>query len=145
MQMPNINDMYPSKYLKASDIDQDYEVTIKAIGQEVLGQGADAEEKYIAYFNELNKGLALNKTNAGLIAAQHGIHTENWIGKTVILTVEDVAYQGKLTPSIRIRRPARPVRPVAPACKPVIHTAPKPAPVTEQEAANQAADESVPF
>ncbi len=147
--MPNINEMYPSKFLKASDIDQDYEVTIVEVGTDNIGQGDDREEKFIVHFDEFDKGLVLNKTNANLIAVQHGLNTEDWIGKKVVLTVEDVAFQGKITPAIRIRRPARPV---APARKPVTAAPAKQAvkpqakrPQSETEAADAAADEATPF
>lgn len=109
--MPTIDNMFPSKFLKASDIDQDYEVTIKEVATDELGQGADKETKFVVHFDEYDKGLVLNKTNANLIASQHGQDTEEWIGKRVVLTVEDVSFQGKITPAIRIRRPARPTTP----------------------------------
>ena len=109
--MPNLNEMFPSKFLKAGDIDQDYEVTICEVSQDTLGQGAEQEVKFVVHFDEFDKGLVLNKTNANLIAAQHGQDTDGWIGKKVVLTVEDVAYQGKITPAIRVRRPARPTTP----------------------------------
>lgn len=137
--MPHVNEMFPSKFLKAADIDQDYEVTIAEISKDTLGQGAEAEEKYILFFEEYDKGLVLNKTNTGLIAAQHGDDTDKWKGKKVVLTVEDVTFQGKITPAIRIRRPARPSVPQRRA------GGPQPRPASAQAAADQAADEQAPF
>jgi hypothetical protein len=139
--MPKLNDMFPSKYLKAADIDQDYEVEISQVTKETLGQGDDKEDKFIVHFSEFDKGLVLNKTNANLIAAQHGDDTEGWLGRKVVLTVEDVAYQGKIQPAIRIKRPARPVAPPRRAGAP----APVRRPANEQEAADEAADDGVKF
>jgi len=145
--MPSINEMFPSKFLKASDIDQDYEVKIVEINTDTIGQGDQAEQKFIVHFEEFDKGLVLNKTNANLIAAQYSQDTDNWIGKSIVLTVEDVAYQGKITPAIRVRRPARPTTPIRkplPAGKalPVKQVA---RPVSPEQAADQAADEQTPF
>ena len=146
--MPNLNEMFPSKYLRSSDIDQDYEVSITKVEMDTVGQGDQKEEKYIVYFAEFDKGLVLNKTNAALIAAQHGDNTDLWKGKLVVLTVEDVTYQGKIVPAIRVKRAARP------PAKPAVRTASakpgtKPAmagrsPDSEQAAADEAED-TVPF
>ena len=147
--MPNINEMFPSKFIKASDIDQDYEVTIVEVGTDMVGQGDQKEEKFIIHFEEMDRGLCLNKTNANLIAAQHGCDTDGWIGKKIVLTVEDVAYQGKITPAIRVRRPSRPVTPQRkplPSGKAIpAPKAPAPKRTSEIEAAEAAADEYVPF
>ena len=142
--MPSLDKMFPSKFLKASDIDQDYEVTIRQVATDLVGQGAEQEEKFIVHFDEFDKGLVLNKTNGNLIAAQHGTETDDWIGKKVVLTVEDVAYQGKITPAIRVKRPARAV---APPRRPMSAPAPqgaKPRPTSQAQAAEQAADDN-PF
>jgi hypothetical protein len=134
--MPKLADMFPSKFLKASDIDVDYEVTIAEVAKDTVGQGDKEEEKHIVYFNEFDKGLVLNVTNGNLIAAQHGDDTDGWKGKKIVLTVEDVTFQGKVVPAIRVKRPARAQRPSAPAGG---RTAPRPA--SEQEAAESGADE----
>jgi hypothetical protein len=150
--MPNLSEMFPSKFLKASDIDQDYEVTIVEVSTDTVGQGDQAEEKFIVHFEQFDKGIVLNKTNAGLIAAQHGEDTDGWIGKKIVLTVEDVAYQGKIVPAIRVRRPARPTTPTRkplPAGKPLpaaqAHARTQAKPQSQGEVQNQDADDSVPF
>lgn len=140
--MASVNEMFPSKFLKASDIDQDYEVEISEVNTDKVGQGDQQEEKFIVHFQEFDKGLVLNKTNANLIAAQHGGDTDNWIGKKVVLTVEDVAYQGKITPAIRIRRPARPT---TPARKPMAAAAGKPAARPAPQAQGPDDAEQTPF
>ncbi len=138
--MAKLDEMFPSKFMKASDIDQDYEVTIVEVSTDTVGQGDQAEEKYIVHLDEFDKGFVLNKTNAGLIAAQYGNDTDGWIGKKIVLTVEDVSYQGKSVPAIRVKRPARAV---SPARKPQVVGKPgprSPRPTSEAEAQEQAAD-----
>ena len=145
--MAKLSEMFPSKWLKASDIDQDYEVEIVEVTTDNIGQGDQKEEKFVVHFQEFDKGLVLNKVNASMIAAQHGDDTDNWIGKKVVLTVEDVAYQGKIVPAIRVRRPARPTSPMRKPL-PSGKSAPRPTaakPTTEQAAADAAADEQTPF
>jgi hypothetical protein len=64
----NLNDAYPSKYLKASDLPEEgsMAVTIEAIR---LGEiGRDKETKPVLYFEETGTGLICNKTNARTIA-----------------------------------------------------------------------------
>jgi hypothetical protein len=46
--------------------------------------------------------LILNKTNAGSIAALHGVETDDWAGKTVVLITDTTHYQGKRVGCIRI-------------------------------------------
>ena len=62
----NINDAFPSKYLKASDLQgRNHSVTIANVVTEDIGKG---EEKLIIYFQGHKKGMVLNKTNANNLA-----------------------------------------------------------------------------
>ena len=98
-----ISEAYPSKYLKAADLDgQDRAVSIRACIQEELGQGAEMETKPVLYFDGGQKGLVLNKTNAQAIADDYGDDTEAWAGREIVLFIQKVTFQGKLTPAIRV-------------------------------------------
>jgi hypothetical protein len=57
----------------------------------------------VIYFNNAQKGLVLNKTNASRIAAVLGDDTNNWLGKEVMLDVETVPFRGEAVPAIRVR------------------------------------------
>ena len=58
------SDMFPSKYLKSSDVkDKPITATISHLTQELVGQGKDAEKKPILHFKDA-KAMVLNKTNA---------------------------------------------------------------------------------
>lgn len=106
----NINDAFPSKYLKATELEGDTTYTIAAVKTETLGEGADADTKPVVYFGETDRGLALNKTNANTIAGLYGPETDSWVGKQVTLFATEVDFQGKQTLAIRIRmrKPAAP-------------------------------------
>jgi len=85
-----IDVMFPSKYLKASDLNgKDATVTIKAITiDEVVMRGGAKSKKGIVWFEKAEKMLIVNKGNA--IAIDHVVEgkgeTNNWIGKAVTLT-----------------------------------------------------------
>ena len=99
----NINDLFPSKYLKASDIpDGGMRLTIKELTVEDVGQGENKEEKPCLYFMETDKGIVLNKTNSSMIASLYGINYDQWGGCIVGLHIEQVTFQGKITPAIRV-------------------------------------------
>ena len=122
-----ISEAYPSKYLKAADLDgQDRAVSIRACIQEELGQGSEMEVKPVLYFDGGQKGLVLNKTNAQAIAEDYGDDTEAWTGREIVLFIQKVTFQGKLTPAIRVRVQATP--------QPVVQRAPAP-PAPEPDAA----------
>lgn len=120
--MPKTSDMFPSKWLKASDFeDGDATLTIREVGQERIGQGKDAADKFVLYFVDEDRGLVLNKTNVGTIAKLHGDDTDDWIGKDVTLFATEVQFQSEMVEAIRVRSkpPRRPgqkaAKPTAPA------------------------------
>ena len=99
----NINDAFPSNYLKASDLKgRSVAVVIDSISMEEIGKG---ENKMICYFAGKDKGMVLNKTNANNIAVLYGPETDNWIGKEVILFEAMVDFQGRTVPALRVRGP----------------------------------------
>lgn len=124
-----ISSAFPSKYLKAEDVIEDTTYTIARVEIETLGQGRDAEEKPIVYFNEVDKGLALNKTNSGIIAKLYGDDTDDWTNRAVTLYATEVQFKDEMVLAIRIRmRVAKPATPAPaqtakPAGKPVANAA----------------------
>jgi hypothetical protein len=110
-----MNEAFPSKYLKADvDVPEDSDVVlvINDASMETLGQGKEAEEKVILYFNGTDKGLVLNKTNWGLIAKALGSDdTDDWTGKAISLYSTDVQFGNDFVRSIRVRpRAPKPTR-----------------------------------
>ena len=100
----DINSAFPSKWLKSGDLgDSDLTLTITHVVMEEIGQGTEAEEKPIVYFQEEEKGLVLNKTNADTISRLYGHNTDGWIGKPVTLFSTEVDFKGSQTLAIRVR------------------------------------------
>jgi arabinogalactan endo-1,4-beta-galactosidase len=107
--MPKINEAFPSKYLKAADLeDRQHLMVMERAEFEMLGD----ERKLILYFQNQKKGLVLNKTNANTIAAKYGDDTEDWLGKEIVLFEAMVDFQGKTGPAIRVRAPKAKAAPV---------------------------------
>ena len=108
----NLDQMYPSKWLKASDLQNaTIPVVIARVVAENVGDDAD---KPVVYFHNKDKGLVLNKTNAMSIGVMHGQETEGWVGKTIELFPAVVMYQGQNVPCIRVRPVAQAEAPPRP-------------------------------
>lgn len=123
--MPNINDLYPSNYLKASDLGEAQPVvTIDRVEVEPVGRGK--EMKPVIYFTNKQKGMVLNKTNSKKIADIAGSpDTDDWHGVQVKLFATEVDFQGETVEAIRIKAPtatrtkAAPPPPPEPEYKPL--------------------------
>jgi hypothetical protein len=92
-------DMFPSKFLKAAELDGNLTLTIKTVLQEDLGE----QLKPVAYFLETKKGLVINRTNANTISALHGQDTDAWAGNQITLFATEVDFKGQTTLAIRVR------------------------------------------
>lgn len=101
----NINDAFPSQYLKAADLKG---AMVKVQIQDVKMEEIGTDRKLILYFAGKQKGMVLNRTNARTIGDVYGDDTDDWIGKTVEVFSMKVDYQGRMVDGIRIRVPPPP-------------------------------------
>lgn len=99
----NIATAFPSKTLRADEMNDDMTLTIKSVQVETVGQGKDSEEKPVIYFRETDKGLVLNKVNANTISGIYGPETDGWIGQRITLFPTEVEFAGKQVKGIRVR------------------------------------------
>jgi hypothetical protein len=100
------DDVFPSKYLRAEELDDEITLTINKIEMTSFedNKGVKAE-KPVAYFKEIQKGLVINKTNWKSIAEAAGEEdSDNWIGKQITLFVMDVASFGDTVSGIRVKK-----------------------------------------
>lgn len=118
--MANINDAFPSSYLKAADLQGSTPtVTIANVKFEEVGK--DRDLRPIVYFAGKEKGVVLNKTNANNISKLYGPETDDWIGKPVMLGTAMVDFNGQSVESIRIYPPKQAKQSVAkPAPRPTV-------------------------
>ena len=134
----NINSVFPSKYLKAADLQgRDVMVTIERVTLEDLaGNGDDKDVKPVVYFKGKTSGLGLNKTNANTIADLYGPETDNWIGRAITLFPTHTDFNGRQVECIRVRvqapNGAMPVQP-APAPAPVAAPPQQHQPISEDD------------
>lgn len=95
------------KYLKHQELPEgDTLVTIASYQKEKLKANDGTEQKkWVIYFHELEKGLALNATNGKtLIKILGSDDMDEWIDKKVALYVkDDVEFGGELVSAIRVR------------------------------------------
>jgi hypothetical protein len=99
----NINEAFPSDYLKASDLgNKSVTVTIESVELTDIGQGRDKEQKILIRFVGKQKGLICNKTNANTIGKLYGIETDGWLGKRIILQTREVEFAGEAVWAIRV-------------------------------------------
>ncbi len=107
----NINDMLPSKHLKAWDLQgREPVVTIAAVRHIPLGKSR--EKKWVLDFVGKTKYLILNATMLHAMAGIGGDESDRWVGVVVQLytdTAKNVQTQ-QPGPVVRIKAPvARPV------------------------------------
>ena len=102
--MADINDLYPSKYLKAHDLGGK---TVKATIRHVLVEKIGSDTKPVLYFKGKEKGMVLNKTNAFTVSQAFGMDTDDWGGGEIEIFAAFVDFQGKQVEGLRIRLPSR--------------------------------------
>jgi hypothetical protein len=106
--VPNINDAFPSNYLKASDLQgREAVVTIDRVEFEAVGR--EREMKAVVYFQGKQKGIVLNKTNAKKIIEISGSAiTEEWPGTQIKIYPTETEFGGETVDCIRIKPIGRP-------------------------------------
>lgn len=128
--MPMISELRESKFLRKEDVGAGALVTVSGCEQHnTAKEGAPPEHKWCLTFEEYEKPLVLNSTNAQVCARICGSeNTDDWTGKKVVLYNDpNVSYAGKITGGIRVRAPK--------------NQSPKPAPPKPVEVT----DDDIPF
>lgn len=97
-----ISEEFPSKWLKASDLGgREVRVTMANTEREKIGD----DTKLVLYFKGKERGVVLNKTNAGTISDAYGDDTDDWFDQPLILFAVKTDFQGKVVDAIRCRVP----------------------------------------
>jgi hypothetical protein len=100
----NINDAFPSKYLRAPDLQgTSPTVTVAGVDFEPVGRSREVRPPIVRFVNK-TKGLLLNKTNALALAAIAGTpQTDQWVGIKVRLVTTTATFAGESYPVIRVQ------------------------------------------
>ncbi len=100
------NDVYPSRFLKAEDLDDELTLTITKVEMiDLEDKQGQSQQKPVVYFKEVQKGLIVNKTNWKLITESTGEEdSDNWTGKQITLFTLDVDAFGDIVAAIRVKK-----------------------------------------
>lgn len=113
--MVSTKDIYPTGgsgagFLKPADIEDDKEVTIE--GYEIrsfkdFGPGGTPQNRIVLTLKDEEKTFRLNATNVRRIEAAYGEEVDDWIGRKLILYVDQVRNpaEGGMVDSVCVRIP----------------------------------------
>lgn len=134
--MPNINDSFPSNYLKASNLQgKEIVVTIDRVDFEAVGR--EREMKAVLYFQGKQKGVVLNKTNAKKIIEIAGSAiTEDWNGVQIKIYPTETEFGGETVDCIRIKPVGRTV---------MSRMTPQPPPSRVEDSGTPVPEDEIPF
>ena len=102
----DVRQLFDKEYLYAYDLQgKDVTVVIESVkGGTLVGTGGKSNKKPVLRFKGKEKALALNITNARVIAALYGgFDAELWIGKAVTLYPTTTTFGSQTVECIRIR------------------------------------------
>ncbi len=103
--MANINNIFPSKYLKSHELQgREPVVIIDRVELEAMGRTRDVLP--VVYFRGKAKGLKINKTMAVVLSQiARSADTDAWRGVTVQLYATSAEFGKQAFPVIRIKAP----------------------------------------
>lgn len=133
-----ISQAFPSDYVKAADLNGK-NVNVIIAGVEFVELGGD--RKLVLKFQNAQKGMIMNKTNAKNISVLYGDDTDDWIGREVVLFSAWVDFQGKTVEAIRVRGPQKGPQ-VSRVHEPLPSQMPPPQPASSK---HPAFDDEAPF
>lgn len=98
----NVNDVYKgSDYLKAEQIPMGQQVRL-TIGSVALVELEPSKHRIVIGFLGKDAKMILNVTNARTIGEMFGEETDNWPGKTILITSQMVDFGGRAVAGLRI-------------------------------------------
>ncbi len=99
------NSVFPSEYLKVEDVSgmgEEYTMLEVEMVEFKDPKTQEVSKKPVLWFQGLDKGLILNKTNWNLIATLHGDESDLWLGKKITLGLSEIEAFGKKQDAIRV-------------------------------------------
>jgi hypothetical protein len=94
-----------SRFFKAVDLEGERKLRIKNVTTEVMGVGAEKEDKLVVWFTNDKRGFVLNRVNNRVLRGAFGDDTAGWAGKVIIIFPMLVEMRGKMVPGVRVRIP----------------------------------------
>lgn len=140
--MVNINEEFPSKYLKAADL-QGHAVKVKV--RDVVSETIGNDRKLVMYFQNRDKGMVLNKTNARTIGDLYGDDTDDWVDKVVEVFAMKVEFNGRMVDGLRVRVPPPPRQGSVTVAPNARARAEQPPPPVDDGYRGEPLDDEIPF
>jgi hypothetical protein len=97
--------MFDSLYIGAWDLNgKEATVTIERVeAGTLIGSGGRKSRKPLVHFKGKDRPLALNKTNAKIIAGMYGADTAQWAGKAITIYPTKTEMAGETVDCVRVR------------------------------------------
>jgi hypothetical protein len=97
--------MFDRLYIGAWDlVGKDVTVRIsRVVAATLTAPGGRHSKKPVVYFEQTEKGFALNKTNAKTIASLYGNDTEKWVGERITIYPTQTTFGAEMVEAIRVR------------------------------------------
>jgi hypothetical protein len=107
--MAKVSEIYSGRFLAAADLQpgRRFTAVISSAEAQTVGQGREQPQKIVLSLTSPQgrawpKSIVLNKTNSMTLAAAFGDDTDEWAGKSVVVSSEPTTYAGKRVQGIRI-------------------------------------------
>jgi hypothetical protein len=101
------DEVFPSKYVRASDLPQPRVVTISNAAMEPMKNDGKDVDKLVLSFRERIKPLVVNLTIFEAIEQLYGGETNDWVGQRVEIHADRCRFGGKMVDCVRVRAPAQ--------------------------------------
>lgn len=102
--MVDINEVYDAgEHLKAADIGTS--MPTFTMGPSSVKDFDNGDRKLVVSFQDTDKTLVLNVTNARAIADMYGHNSDGWVGRKIMLFTMPVEFNGNTVQAIRVRAP----------------------------------------
>jgi hypothetical protein len=102
------DEVFPSKYVRASDLPQPRVVTISNAAMEPMKNDGKDVDKLVLTFRERIKPLVVNLTIFEAIEQLYGGETNDWVGKKIELHADRCRFGSKMVDCVRCREPQQP-------------------------------------
>ena len=99
----NMTDYLTSNYINAESIASDVriEATIASVRSREFEEKGEVKVKPVVYL-DTGEGVVLNQTRLRRLVAAYGPNSDNWIGKTIVISRGSTLYEGKTVPAVHI-------------------------------------------
>jgi hypothetical protein len=98
-----VSQLIKSKYLRKEDVDDERVVTIRDVKKEAM-PNSNGDESCVIYFKEEPKGMVAGNPVLRVLQKNYGNDTDTWIGRRVVLYVDDtVMFGSQVVGALRLR------------------------------------------